>query len=459
MNLTKFIDKLNNPKIVRVVLPLIVLLEIGRTFYHTNAVYILSRALLFYFLLFAYFEAKKNKQLKVYTVLVLLFTLWALATAIWSYDPMITFPRAFYFAYVAIGIAIAGYLWYVYFSKSFLSFLLPANIIIVAISLFSLITNLPADAWTGGCGIGFMGFAPHQNTLGMMILLTIPSVLFPVFSLLKNKPERTKETDLSSFHVSHLMFHFFCFPSHISRLTFFHYTLLSSIFYLLLFLLNLYLLILTQSRASVISVLLMVVTFLIFTINWKLLITTGLTLVLFITALFFASPQIKTSVADYVFKTETTIGDRRSTQIKATLSAAKHGGLIGLGYGISDPKNINKKDLQEGTRYYREKMISVLALVEEVGVIGLGLFLAILGYALWQMVKIVRCKRGDVKRERSNIRMEAAFMIAVLVALSFDAQVEAWWLGAGSWQFLLFFAIIGYSIGYTNPLSAEKFNN
>lgn len=433
LNLTNFIEKLNNPKIVWMVLPLIVLLEIGRTFYHTNAVYILSRALLFYFLILAYSEVKKNKQLKVYIILVLLFGLWALATTIWSYDPMITFPRAFYFAYVAIGTAIAGYLWYVYFSKSFLSFLLPANIIIIAISLFSLITNLPADAWTGGCGIGFMGFAPHQNTLGMMILLTIPSVLFPAVSFLKIKLKKTKEPNPSTFHIS--------------RLTFFHYTLLSSIFYLLLFLLNLYLLILTQSRASVMSVLLMVVTFVIFTINWKLLITFGLTMVLFIAALFFVSPQIKTSVADYVFKTETTIGDRRSTQVKATLSAAKHGGLIGLGYGISDPKNINKKDLQEGKRYYREKMISVLALVEEVGVIGLGLFLAILGYALWQMVKIVRCKRGDVKRERSNIRMEAAFMIAVLVGLCFDAQFEAWWLGAGSWQFLLFFMLFGFAVG------------
>ncbi|HAB52859.1 MAG: hypothetical protein A2315_15865 [Ignavibacteria bacterium RIFOXYB2_FULL_35_12] len=417
MNLTKFIDKLNNPQIVRVVLPLIVLLEIGRTFYHTNAVYILSRALLFYFLIFAYTEVKKNKQLKVYIILVLLFALWALATTIWSYDPIVTFPRAFYFAYVAVGAAIAGYLWYAYFSKSFLSFLLPANIIIVVISLVSLITNQPADAWTGGCGIGFMGFAPHQNTLGMMILLTIPAVLFPSLKILNVKFQKSEIINSDFVHVS----------------------LLSSISYLLLLLLNIYLLILTQSRGSIISILLMIITFLIFTINWKLLITSGLTLVLFITALFFASPQIRTSVTDYVFKTETVIGDRRTSQIKATLSAAQHGGLIGLGYGISDPQNVIPSEVQAGTRYYREKMISVLALVEEVGVVGLGLFLAIIGYVLWGLI--------NAKGKMLNDKWEGAFMIAVLVALSFDAQVEAWWLGAGSWQFCLFFAIIGCSIG------------
>ena len=451
MTIKKFVEKINRPEIVRLVLPLIVLLEIGRTFYHTNAVYVLSRVLLSYFLLFAYSEAKKNKQLKVYIVLVLLFGLWALATTIWSYEPMITFPRAFYFAYVAVGAAIAGYLWYVHFSKSFLSFLLLANVLIVAISLFSLITSQPSDAWTGGCGIGFKGFAPHQNVLGMMILLTIPSVLFPVFSFLSRRsltePDLSRRS-LTEPDISRFTFHFFRLPSHILHLTFFS----------LLLLLNLYILILTQSRGSIVSVLLMIITFLIFTINWKILITTGLTLVLFIAALFFSSPEIKTSVTDYFFKTENTIGDRRSTQINATISAAKNGGLIGLGYGISDPKNI-LGDVEEGTRYYREKMISVLALIEEVGVVGLGLFLAILCYVLWGLVKVVMGKMEDGRWMRGNVSMQAAFMIAVLVALSFDAQIEAWWLGAGSWQFMLFFTIIGCTIRIINPLSTDKFDN
>ena len=458
MTTKKFVEKINHPEIVRLVLPLIVLLEIGRTFYHTNAVYVLSRVLLLYFLLFAYSEAKKNKQLKVYIVLVLLFGLWALATTIWSYDPMITFPRAFYFAYAAIGASTAGYLWYAYFSKSFLSFLLPANIIIVVVSLFSLITNQPADAWTGGCGIGFKGFAPHQNVLGMMILLTIPSVLLPAFSILKLKFKKNYFINFDQIQFS----------------------LLSTIFYLLLLFLNIYILILTQSRGSVMSVLLMVVTFVIFTINWKILITTGLTLVLFIAALFFASPEIKTSVTDYIFKTENTIGDRRSTQINATISAAKNGGLIGLGYGISDPKNI-LGDVEEGKRYYREKMISVLALVEEVGVIGLILFLAIIGYVFLLLLKTFKTvtlslSKGiqhssihpyetvtlslacpvltgskGIQHSAFNIRhslvgLESAFMIAVLVALSFDAQIEGWWLGAGSWQFFLFFSLVGNAL-------------
>jgi hypothetical protein len=434
-----FVEKINNSKIVRVVLPLIVLLEIGRTFYQTNTLYILSRVLLFYFFILAYNEAKKNKQLKIYIILVLLFALWALVTTIWSYEPMVTFPRAFYFAYVSIAAAVAGYLWYTHFPKSFLSFLLPANIIIVLISLFSLVANLPADAWTGGCGIGFMGFAPHQNTLGMMILLTIPSVLFPVFSFLRIKPPRNEPPDF--------------FPAHVSRLT----------FHSLLLILNLYLLLLTHSRASIVSVLLIVITFFLFSFNWKYVIATGLTLVMFIAALFFASPQIKTSVTDFIFKTENTIGDRRSTQLEATFSAAQHGGIIGLGYGISDPKNIIEKDKFVGQRYYREKMISGLALVEEVGVVGLTLFLAIIGYVFWLLLRTFKIQHStfDILRKESfgqysTGKLQAVFMIAVLAALSFDAQIEAWWLGAGSWQFVLFFIFLGTALRTARFLPQSK---
>ncbi len=207
-------------------------------------------------------------------------------------------------------------------------------------------------------------------------------------------------------------------------------------------------------------------------------------MVIFIAALFLASPQIKSSVTDYIYKTENTIGDRRSTQLEATISAAKHGGLIGLGYGISDPKNIIERDKVVGQRYYREKMISVLALVEEVGVIGLILFLAIIGYVFWLLfrtfnphssihsfsvkgrsqseadVPLEQTSGGLFRGQHSTGKWKSSFLIAVLVGLCFNAQIEGWWLGAGSWQFLLFFTIIGYSIAITsNSNRYNKINN
>lgn len=200
----------------------------------------------------------------------------------------------------------------------------------------------------------------------------------------------------------------------------------------------------------------MILTYLLLSFNWKLVITVGLTLVLFIAALFGGSPQIRIAVSDYVFKTEINIGDRRGTQIDATISAAKHGGLIGLGYGISDPALVRQNDLIEGTRYYREKMISVLALVEEVGVIGLGFFLTIIGYVFWLLFKTFKKPAPNSFRgQHSTGKWQAAFITAILIALSFNAQIEGWWLGAGSWQFLLFFSLIGSTVGIVSNVSIK----
>ncbi|MCZ7612765.1 MAG: hypothetical protein M5T52_04270 [Ignavibacteriaceae bacterium] len=64
--------------------------------------------------------------------------------------------------------------------------------------------------------------------------------------------------------------------------------------------------------------------------------------------------------------------------------AAQNGGLTGLGYGMSDPniKPGSLGDHYEGERFVREKGNSVLALVEETGVVGLVLFLLPIIYLL-----------------------------------------------------------------------------
>lgn len=422
-----------------------------RAFHYTDTLYLISRLSLLIFIVPAFFEITKNKNFKLFALLVLLFSFWALLTAIWSYDWQITYPRAINFAFVTIGASAAGYSWFKYFPKSPVGFLLPANIGIIAVSLFSLLFNLPSDAWSGGCGIGFMGFAPHQNTLGMMILFTIPAVLFPVFSFLSRR--NPVKPDLSRRSLT---------EPDISRFTFFRFFTLPSIFYLLLLLLNLYILILTHSRGSILSLFVIIVMFVFLTRKWKSSIFTALSMfVLFFTVLLL-SPAIK----EYVFKTESSIGDRRVWHINKTIEAAKHGGLIGLGFGISDPHSIPQGYEQiNGQRYVREKMIGVLALIEEVGVIGLAFYLAIISYVFGLLLKAfkdvaLRLSKGIQHStfiiQNSVGKRSVAFMIALLLSLCFNAQIEAWWFGAGSWQFVLFFIFIGTALGTTRFLAKSE---
>ena len=247
--------------------------------------------------------------------------------------------RAAYFMLVSISPVLLGYYWINNKKNDSFAFLLPANILVVMVSSYSLITGTPANAWTGGHGLGFMGYAGHQNLLAAAIVFTIPSVLFPLAS------------NLSRFtsHVSRL-------TSHISHLT----------FYLSLFILNLYLLILSVSRGGLLTLIIMILVFILFSFKTKTALIFLLLIISAFAILFYSSHTAR----EFVFKTEKTIGDRRIVNIQETIEAAKNGGLFGFGYGISQPPgntSVIGHYENNGKLFVREKMIGVLALIEEVG--------------------------------------------------------------------------------------------
>ena len=91
--------------------------------------------------------------------------IWFLLTSLWSSYPEISALRAAYFILISIGCISAGILWVRYSEKNIFDFLLPANVIVVLICVFSILTDIPSDSWTGGHGKGFMGFFGHQNLL------------------------------------------------------------------------------------------------------------------------------------------------------------------------------------------------------------------------------------------------------------------------------------------------------
>ena len=113
--------------------------------------------------------------------------IWFLVTSLWSSYPDISAARALYFILISTGCLSAGFLWMQYSDshKSIFRFLLPTNIVVILLSLFSLITNIPSDSWTGGHGKGFMGFFGHQNLLASVLLFTLPSVLYRVVILVR----------------------------------------------------------------------------------------------------------------------------------------------------------------------------------------------------------------------------------------------------------------------------------
>jgi O-antigen ligase len=391
--------KLKEPSVLKIIIPVSAIVIVSRAFPFVSFIYYLL-PLLFAIIILAGFENfLSNKLLRNLILLLLLFGLWASVTSFWSDYPWITFSRSLYFIFISAGAVVAGYLWQQIYPGS-LSFLLPANLFIILLSLLSLLANIPSESWTGGNAKGFMGFAAHQNTLASVLLFTLPAVCAEIPSL-----EGNKRGGL-----------------------------------ILLLFLNLLLILLTYSRASILALLCGVVVFLILTKKWKLLLYSSGAAVIII-LLIFMSTSIKEKADELVRKDFPAFYSSREWMWVPSYEAALTGGVTGLGYGMSHPDIILEGiGIYKEGRYIREKGNSFLALIEEVGVIGFILFLLPIGY-------VVKQQTSNVKRitnsKFSLLNTHYSLLLSAFLAFIIHAQFEAWMVGVGSVQLPLFFMFAG----------------
>ncbi len=447
----------------------------SRAFPLFEKLYYVLPILLIYFVILGFKEIKSNKYLRTIVLLLLSFSVWCLITAIWSQYPLITISRSLYFALISIGSVTGSYLYVKPKNEFNLNFLLPLNIFIIFLSLISLIFNVPKDSWSGGNGMGFMGLASHQNILGAAILFTIPA---PMFLLI----ERLNEWKINS-----------KFKIQNSKI----------IFFALLLIFNFSFLILTDSRASILSFLLIVGLILYNIINLKIfLILTSVFCLL--TSVIYFLPVTHNTMHDFLFKNETFFGDHRYFMYGDSFRAALDGGFTGLGYGVSDPAIHNAangshyenmpewmlrmgnvistepsreksyKNSNENKIYIREKGNSVLAMVEETGMIGLIIFLLPVGYLLSKLkiqnskFKISRAtdiaflELTDNKLQTTHNKLKPVtdnqqtlssnqypvtsiqyILFASICAFILHGMFEAWWVGAGSFELPVFMVYIG----------------
>ena len=388
-----------NKKIFGIMFPLFFILAATRSIEQVKWISYSAPAFFLYFL-FIGFKEYKRRELKISLIMIALFGLWAMATLLWSPYPKETFIRSFVFILSSWGLLLAGYYWTKLFSKNELGFLTPLNILLLIVSVFSLMTKIPYDYWAG-YGFGLKSFWGHQNTLGSLIIFTIPGI--------------------------------FILPLNNKKIRLITIVILSCI--------NVYILVLTHSRTSLVVLLISVILYIILTLRFKVLLIIILSIA-GVTTFYFVNKDFHSILNNYLFKTEVSILDRKKPIISSSYEAASHGGWKGMGFGISD--STVEKNLQynihyhyEGVRLVREKGVSVFALVEETGWVGLILFLSFVGYLFYLSI-LAYCKTMD---------WTSALMICVLLGMCLHAQLEGWWLGIGSVQFPLFFGIAGIIVG------------
>jgi O-antigen ligase len=400
-------------------IPLLVIGIISRAFPVISTIYFIVPVILIINTLLASLLIPRDGKYLFYAALIFAFPVYCLLTSIWSLYSIITIQRAIYLLLLYSGILSSVLLYKILLPKKGIGFFIPANIIILILSAISLVFNIPADSWAGGNGLGFMGFAGHQNTLAAALLFTLPGI----FALRAERPAHRVKGKASS-----ILLRRWWISSYFSRLSFF----------ILLLTTNLLLLALTYSRAALLALAVGIITYLLIIKSKKILLSIFSISVLLL-VIYFTIPFMQHSIDKVLNKDGGRILDRRMLLWKPSIDAAKLGGIFGLGYGVSAPgikTPILTGSHNEDGRYIREKGNSLFAMIEETGLIGLLLFLLPIFWILRRisMLSLAYRQAGVQCSIKEKVKNNYTLYIVncTLLALLVHSQFEAWWVGVGS---------------------------
>lgn len=379
---------------------ILLLLFSTRIYQNSGNLYFFGLPILIWLILSAVCKIRDNKNSASAFIWFIPFLLWNIVSALWSEHPVYSLERAAFSLVITAGFLSAGYNFSDYLKEKF-TYLYIIMIPLVLLSLFSLITGLPENGWSGGNALGFMGYVSHQNTLGAALIFTIPVLFYPFTERVRVTPGKVRILIINT----------------------------------LLLATSLYILINSRSRGAVLAFIIFFILFTLISVTRNNLIYIIPAIVL-IAAVIILSPAGK-KLEEYAYKSAPSVLTTRQQMINVSIEGAKQGGLTGIGYGLSfkDSTVVLAGDHDRNGIFVREKGISSLGIIEETGVIGLVLFLLI------YIPLFIYLKKSYNFTTRQKL-----FIAAVFIMYSVHAQAEAWWVGSGSLFYQLHFFTIGYLI-------------
>jgi hypothetical protein len=382
--------------------------------------YYATQLLLLLFILIAVKEVwqKKlilNKETIQMFGLFVFFPVWATLTAFWSLYPSSTFLKGMNFVFVVTGLFSALSLWIKYINGNFFNLFLPANLLTVTLSLLSLVSGIPTDAWNIGHGLSFAGVFSHQNVMGMALMFTLPGV----FGLLNSKRISSVRNNNSSSPLEEQAIE----KTKKANVKYFFFSIL---------ILNLFLIIITYSRSVMVGLFTGLIFYLIITKAYKFLMAISLLFTL-VFLIYLTITPINEKINSVLSKHGWGILATRTILWVPSFEAAKLGALKGIGYGMTAPGIYvyGPEDMAKSQgSYYREKGNSVLAIIEETGLIGIIIIFYF--FILW-FRKIFKDKPTQ------SFLILASFTFGFVVQSNFEG-----WVGGGSPILQLFLPVLIY---------------
>ena len=330
----------------------------------------------------------------------LAFGSYAMLSGLWSQNPAFTYYKGAAFFLAPGALFIGGYVLTGYDEHTnpfdCLRWVFLNAVLFTALSL----VLVPGRAIQGGL---LSGYTQNANYLGAMIVWTIPWVLMELF-LRRNRPVNTCLLVAACL---------FVFVTH-SRASFLAgCTLFAFVFA-------------KHLRRHALITLLALAIVIVFAI---------------------ASPTIISEGHAIVYKdttgTQTDAFESRRGPWIDSWEGAKAGGFAGIGFGISNGLSSNWSGELGSLGFVREKGNSQLAIVEELGLVGLLLYVALL-LALYLGMRRLYLAGPRVPRRLMVYRLAVGFLLATMVHSAF----EAWFTSPGADDTAGFWVIMGVSLGW-----------
>lgn len=336
---------------------------------------------------------------------------WALATSLWSIVPSLSLAKAISFWLVAVTMIGAGQDWVLRHGLAqSLDYLLPTVLLaLFAAALGPSLAPGGGYVYTGVSALLYRGLVGNPNMLGMLMAMSVPALLWRLHQETRTRWRRLWMLVLGGVLASLLLAN--------SRAA-----LLMALGTGLGMVLNLDL----RRRQMVVSVIALS----------SLLVT-------------MAVPSFWDVASErYIHKSSKQgkgVLYTREQVWKISKENALAGGWLGAGYGVTIGENEFAGGLT-AVGYGREKGNTQMAIMEETGLVGLGL------YAAFLIVLFRRMARSFRWVGTRDERVFLGIMTGTLVGITVQGFFEAWWVAPGSPEAAYWWAFVGVASGVSLAL-------
>ena len=337
-------------------------------------------------------------------LLICAFLAWAVLSSSWSSVPELSLPKSLAYILIVLVFTSAGAL---YTDRVAQKDLLLVFVPLAILMFFAIIGGTAVDDAVIQMNAQmalYKGLTNNSNFLGILILVSLPLLLWQVYLA-----RHLKWTKLKAY-----------------ALVFFAMAVLLA----------------TYSRASILSTS-VVIFFFVYGVGLRRYLPVVMVTFLAIVVTSLSFPNLLKELETlYIYKGDaeaSSVFDSREMIWEASVKGAREGAGTGLGFGVS--ANYTDYDLSfSSSMYGREKGNSYLAIIEELGVFGFAL------YSLMTLAILRRMARAFALAQSRDDRVLLALILGSIVALTINAQFEAWLTSPGAAGTPIMWTLIGMGL-------------